>query len=446
MTQVQYAAHDGVHVAFRVLDGPPPASGGSGLELVMVSGFNFPFDLLHEDRIGARLLEGLSSIGRVAVFDRRGVGLSDPIVDWERPLMDQWSDDLASVVDAAGFTRPTIFAWDVFGVARRFATRFPDACGGLVLVTPAPSPTADDAWFEEFWHDMRETTAGDGDIVQHSFPTRSREPEFCAWLDRAGRAGASPSSAARMVEATYDQLRAVPIDHHLIRVPTLVLARSRSTRPAAIVQRVADAIDGAVLVDLPGIDDLVFDDDIDALIAEVGKFLTGEARVPPPSRSLCAVLFTDLVSSTERVAALGDERWKRVLDRHDEAARIAVGRSAGRVVKTTGDGVLAVLPTGSAALHAAYEIRRSLEADDLEVRIGIHVAEVESRGDDVAGLGVHIAARIMSAGRAGEILVSATIPAVAVGGTTHFEPRGEHTLKGVPGTWALFAAAEATSD
>jgi class 3 adenylate cyclase len=437
MADVQYAQRDGTHVAYRVLDGP------EGIDLVMVSGFNFSFESLPEDPIGARLLEGLSSIGRLAVFDRRGIGLSDPIVDWERPLVDQWSDDLATVIDAAGLSRPAIFAWDVFGVARRFATRYPDVASRLVLLAPVPSPSRDgDQWHDEFWDDMRRVTDGSGDLVSRSFPTRSKDPEFLAWLDRAGRAGASPATARRMIEANYEQMRAFPIEHHLVRVPTLILTRPRNnTREVGIVQRVADAIEGAQVVELPGDDDLAIGADVDALIAEIARFLTGEAKVPPPNRNLAAVLFTDLVSSTEQAAALGDERWKVVLDRHDGVARSAVGRHAGRVVKTTGDGVLAILPSATAALQAADQIRRDLTHEGLAVRIGIHVAEVETRGDDIAGLGVHVAARIMSAATADEILVSAVVPPI-VGSTFAFEPRGPHALKGVPGEWDLFAATE----
>lgn len=439
MNDVRYAQRDGVHIAFRVLDGP------EGVDIVMVSGFNFPFDLLAEDPIGARLLEGLTSIGRLAVFDRRGIGLSDPIVDWDRPLVDQWSDDLAAVIDAAGFRRPVVFAWDVFGVARRFAIRFPDACDRLVLLTPAPSPSrGGDEWHDEFWDTMRRVTnddESDVDLVGLSFPTRGRDPEFRAWLDRAGRAGASPASAARMIEAIHEQLRAVPIEHHLIRVPTLVLARPRNrTRPPQVVQRVADAIEGALLVELPGDDDLAVGSDVDALLAEITRFVTGEVRLPPPSRTLCAVLFTDLVSSTEQAARLGDERWARVLDRHDAVVQRVIDRAGGRVVKTTGDGILAVLPTASAALDAAAEIRRSLDRDGLAVRIGIHVAEIEHREDDIAGLGVHVAARVMGKAQSGEILVSATVPAIVGTATRDFTPRGRHGLKGVPGEWDLYAA------
>jgi class 3 adenylate cyclase len=436
MSGVQYAQSGETHVAFRVLDGP------ASTELVMVSGFNFPMEMLPEDRIGARLLEGLSAIGRLAIFDRRGIGLSDPIVDWEKPLVDQWSDDLRTVIQAAGFARPSIFAWDVFGIARRFVIRFPDECDRLVLLAPLPSPSRDhDEWHDEFWQDMRRVTAGEGDLVARSFPTRSREPEFREWLDRAGRAGASPATAARMIEANHDQLRTLPIEHHFVRVPTLVLNRPRNlTRRPELVKRVADSIDGAQLVDLPGDDDLAIGADVDALLAEIARFLTGAALVPPPARSLCAVLFTDVVSSTERAAALGDERWKTLLNRHDDIARTTVERAAGRVVKTTGDGVLAILPSATAALQAAEHIRASVADEDLELRIGIHVAEVEARGDDVAGLGVHVASRVMSAASPGEILVSATVPAVVGTGPVEFAPRGRRALKGVPGEWELFAA------
>ncbi|HEX5588594.1 MAG TPA: adenylate/guanylate cyclase domain-containing protein [Acidimicrobiia bacterium] len=438
MGDVQYAKRDDTHIAYRVLDGP------DSVEIVMVSGFNFPIELLPEDPVGARLLDGLSSIGRLAIFDRRGIGLSDPIVDWERPLVDQWGDDLATVIEAAGFRRPSIFAWDVFGVARRFVGRFPDACDRLVLLGPVPSPSHDgDEWHDEFWQDMRQVTAGQGDLITRSFPTRSQDPEFRAWLDRAGRAGASPSTAARMIEANFAQLRAHPVDHSRVCVPTLVLRRPRNlTQRPDIVTRVADEIEGAIVVDLPGDDDLAIGADVDALIAEIARFLTGTAYVPPPTRSLCAILFTDLVSSTEHAAALGDERWKAVLDRHDDVARTVVSRCAGRVVKSTGDGVLAVLPSATAALQAADQIRRALADQALEVRIGIHVGELEARGDDVAGLGVHVAARVMSAAGAGEILVSATVPAVTVGSAVAFESRGPHQLKGVPGEWELFAAVD----
>jgi class 3 adenylate cyclase len=443
VADIQYAKRDDTHIAYRVLDGPEP------IQIVMVNGFNFPIEMLPEYPVGARLLDGLSAIGRLVIFDRSGVGLSDPILDWDRSLLDQWSDDLATVIDAACLARPVVFSWDPFGVGRRFATRYPEALDKLVLLNPLPSPSpSGDEWHDEFWTAMRRLTSGEGDdLLPLSFPSGVRDPEFLAWLDRAGKLGASPRSAERMVEANFQQLRSHPIDHSQVRAPTLVIRRLRLlTRSPEVAARVADAIPDATVVDIPGTDDLVFGPDVDALVAEIARFLTGEAKVPPPTRSLCAVLFTDLVSSTERAAAVGDERWKSVLNRHDAVARTMVGRGGGRVVKTTGDGILAVLPSASAALRAGDDIARALAAEDLQVRIGIHVAEIEHRGDDVAGLGVHVAARVMAAAGRGETVVSSTVPAVVAGGGFHFETRGVHQLKGVPGEWELYVVVPEPSD
>jgi len=177
------------------------------------------------------------------------------------------------------------------------------------------------------------------------------------------------------------------------------------------------------------------------LLAEVARFITGEHRGPAPERVLAAVLCSDLVASTDRATALGDTRWRRVLDRHDAIARGCVGRRGGSVIKTTGDGILAVLPSATSAFGAARELRSALRDEDLEVRVGIHVGDVERRGDDIAGVGVVTAARIQSVAQAGEILASSTAVEAANGSAFEFESRGEHVLKGVAGTWHLSVLA-----
>jgi class 3 adenylate cyclase len=201
---------------------------------------------------------------------------------------------------------------------------------------------------------------------------------------------------------------------------------------------VASEIARAQRVDLPGNDFHWLGEDIDSLLAEVSRFVTGESHVPEPQRELCAVVFTDLVGSTEHAAALGDLRWKGVLERHDtEVARI-VERTGGRMVKTTGDGVLATFRSADRALQAAHRIRASLREDELAVRVGVHVGDVERRPDDVSGLAVHIAARVMALAEPGEVLATASV-AIAAAGTDHeFEPIGERSLKGVSGTWMVF--------
>jgi class 3 adenylate cyclase len=199
-------------------------------------------------------------------------------------------------------------------------------------------------------------------------------------------------------------------------------------------------VPGAVRVDLPGEDLSPFGSEVDALLAEVFRFVTGEHRLPPPERILAAVLYSDLVASTDRTTALGDARWRRVLDRHDEIAQACVGRRGGTVIKTTGDGILAVLASATNALRAARELRAALLEQDLEVRVGVHVGDIDRRGDDISGVGVVIAARILNLAAPGEILVSSAAVSATTGEPIHFEPRGEHHLKGIPGTWPIFAA------
>jgi class 3 adenylate cyclase len=179
---------------------------------------------------------------------------------------------------------------------------------------------------------------------------------------------------------------------------------------------------------------------VDALMAEVFRFVTGEHHLPAPGRFLAAVLYSDLVASTDRTTSLGDARWRRVLDRHDEIAWACVGRRGGTVIKTTGDGVLAILPSATNALRVARELRGALLEQDLEVRVGIHVADIDRRGDDISGVGVVIAARILNLAAPGEILVSTSVVSAATGEPIQFEPRGEQHLKGIPGTWPIFAA------
>jgi class 3 adenylate cyclase len=216
--------------------------------------------------------------------------------------------------------------------------------------------------------------------------------------------------------------------------------------PAEAVRLASSQISGATLVELDGADHFPFLGDADAVVAEIGNFVVGERRLPPPQRLLAALMFTDLVASTERAASLGDDHWKSVLDRHDITVRAAVGRCGGTVVKTTGDGVLALLPSAGAAVRAAERVRDELAADGLEVRIGIHVGDVDRRGDDVSGLGVHIAARAVAVAASGQVVVTASVPAAVAGQAAAFETLGAHKLKGMPGAWELFRLADTPRD
>jgi class 3 adenylate cyclase len=433
---------DGTHVAYRILDADPSAE--SARDVVMVTGGLFPLESFEEEPGFARLLDGLRALGRLIVFDRRGVGLSDPIQDWERPMVDQWTDDLAAVVNASGARDVVLVAWDGFGVGSRYAALQPERVSALVLYEPFV--VADDNW--ESWSARRiqhgsANVRGEHDILAEVAPSRLDDREFRDWFTRAGRMGASPSTAPRIWESV---MRADPRNALLEQLvaPTLVLHR-RDNRFATddVLTLARERIPRVAVVELEGRDHFPFVGDVDALVAEISAFVVGERRLPPPQRFLAAVLFTDLVGSTERAATLGDEDWKSVLDRHDAAVRTIVGRCGGSVVKTTGDGVLALLPSAGAGLRAAAAIHRDLEAVGLDARIGVHAGDVDRRGEDISGLAVNVAGRVMAKGGAGEIVVTASVVVAVAGQAVAFEPLGTHLLKGVPGAWQLFRVAPA---
>ncbi len=288
---------------------------------------------------------------------------------------------------------------------------------------------------------VRDQIAGELDSLALFCPSRVEEPGFRDWWKRAGRVGASPSVAARAYgNEDDDEIREIEQAASRIAVPTLVLRRpAHALSPDASSDPIMALIPGAVRVELPGEDLLIYGCEVDALLAEVSNFVTGEYRVPAPDRELAAILFSDLVASTERAAALGDAHWKRLLDHHDEVARSCIGRRGGSLIKIDGDGTLATFSSATNAVRAAQELRAALLQHELQLRAGIHVGEVDRRGDDVSGIAVVIAARVMAHAQPGELLVSEAVPPVVAGSGIQFSERGEQQLKGVPGTWCLYA-------
>jgi class 3 adenylate cyclase len=441
---VEYArAGDGTQVAYRVLDADPSAD--AARHVVMLPVALIPLELFEEEPGFARLLDGLRSLGRLIVFDRRGVGLSDPITDWTRPVADQWADDLAAVVDASGAHDIVIVACEGYGVGARFAAAHPEQVSAVVLYEPMI--VADEEWADWSAANTRRSsanTSGESDILEVMAPSRVADPAFRDWYMRAGRLGASPSTAPRIWGSVMSTSPRDARYEHIV-APTLVLHRRENAFAAPdVLAMAAQRIPHATLVELEGRDHFPFVGDVDSLVAEIAAFVVGERRLPAPRRLLSAVLFTDLVDSTARAASLGDEDWKSVLDRHDAAARTFVGRRGGSVVKTTGDGVLALLPSAGVALRVADEIRRDLGTVGLDVRIGVHVGDVDRRGDDVSGLAVNIASRAMSKAGAGEIVVTGSVVAAVAGEAVAFDALGAHELKGVPGAWDLFRVAIAS--
>ncbi len=433
--EIRYAQADEVHIAFRELAG----TADRDHEIVMVNGGFWPMDALPDDPIANRLLEGLAGLGRLIVFDRRGVALSDPVSDWDTPLREQWAEDLAAVIVAAECDRPTVFSWHPYGVARTCAVSHPELIGQLVLWNPAAPVVADDMeWVTDFVEGNRRVIAGErsGGPNAAANPGRMNDPVFRAWNDAAGRAGASPSQAARLSNKTFADR---PVDNTKVATPTLVITRRPTDYlvPEEFLGRTAQQIPDAQHVPLPAGDPFPFGYGVDDLIVEISRYLTGKARLPAPDRQIAVILFTDLVGSTRRAESAGDAAWKALLDRHDDVNQSAVNRRGGEVIKTTGDGILALLPSATAAVEAAQTIRTQLRDERLEVRIGIHLGEIDRRGEDVSGLAVNIAARIMASAEPGEILVSGVVAQTT--DAASFRALGSRALKDVEGTREIFA-------
>ncbi len=429
---VRYArAGDDAQLAYRVI-----AGAGSGThDVVLVLAGTMSMEALFEDPVALRYLDGLADLGRLVIFDRCGIGLSDPPADSDVVTLPRWCEELEAVVAAAQLVRPVLVGSQLAApVELMYCDRHPDDVTSTVLINPSPIRIDRSL--------VRAQLQGETDSVALWCPSRADEPGFREWFHRAGQVGASPRLAERAYPAmSDDEVREIEQAASRVRVPTLVLRRpAHPLCPPRVSDPIMALVPGAVRVDLPGEDISVFGSEVDALLAEVSRFVTGEHRLPAPERILAAVLYSDLVASTDRATALGDARWRRVLDRHDEIARACVGRRGGTVIKTTGDGILAILPSATSALRAAQELRAALLEQELEVRVGIHVGDIDRRGDDISGVGVVIAARILNLAAPGEILASSAAVSATTGEPIQFEPRGQHHLKGVPGTWPIFAA------
>ncbi|HUW01151.1 MAG TPA: adenylate/guanylate cyclase domain-containing protein [Acidimicrobiales bacterium] len=432
-SQVEYARAADAHIAYRTVVGDP----GSGLTIVMVNGFFYPLEVLRDDPLANRLIEGLARLGTLVLFDRRGIGLSDQIVDWETHVLDHWVEDLGAVVDAVGCEAVTVFSWHGFGTGRRFAARHPERVDRLVLFNAFPRPDrADLHWIVDVRQRIDGILVGTTD-GSAALPNRRNDPVFREWLDRAGRLGASPSQAARLnaAEATAPP----PLDPAAaVIAPTLVIVRATPEFgvPGEFLERAARELPNASCVTLPDGDAFPIGADVDAVLAEISRFLTGTVQLPHPEREVKVIMFTDLVESTRRAAAEGDARWRALLDRHDFVCEVAAARVNGTVVKSTGDGIFALFPSVPAAVAAARDMQRQLSDDGLSIRTGIHVGEIDHRGDDASGMAINMTARVMAEAAPGELLL--TEIAVSIGDMTDATPAGDRSLKGSDRSWTLF--------
>ena len=392
----------------------------------------------------ARLYNGLAEFSRLIIFDKRGTGMSDR--DAGIATMEERMDDVRAVMDAVGSEQAAIYGISEGGpISAMFAATYPARTRALILRGTFPRIVAAPDWPgipRDVWEAGIEDTVahfGRGLDLRQWAPSVADDVDAQAWWATLERMGGSPSAARRLLTMNGDiDVRAVL---PTIQVPTLVLHR-RGDRvvPFSAGEYMASHIPGAKLVAFDGDDHLPCGNESE-MIGEIEEFLTGTRRDAPIDRELATVVFTDIVGSTETASRLGDSEWRRVLDRHDAAARKIATHYGGRVVKSTGDGVLAMFDGPARGARFASDLARQLSSIGLEQRAGIHTGEVEVRGDDIGGIAVHIAARISALAGAGETLTSRTLKDLTAGSGLMFEDRGMHSLKGVPEEWQLYVVS-----
>jgi class 3 adenylate cyclase len=441
--ETRYARLGDARIAYQVMGEGPP-------DVVVSAGTYGNIDLDWEDPLAARMYRRIAAFSRLIRFDRRGSGSSDPLPLDALPPWEAYMEEVEAVMDAVGSERAAIMGvFDAGPMAALFAATKPERTVALILANTAARLLASEDYpigappevVEEVIDRVEETWGTEAQAWMQA-PSRAGDEHFRRWFAKYTRGIASPTAVKAYLQAMLEaDARPILPSIHL---PTLVV--HRTNYPLFRIEHgryLAEHIEGARLVELPGADGALAWENADLLIDEIEEFLTGIRRRAAPDRALATVLFTDIVGSTERAGELRDERWLRLLDVHDETARRVVGGLDGRLIKTTGDGILAIFDGPGRGIRAAALLREELRRAGLDIRAGVHTGEVELRDGDVGGIAVHIGARVMSAAAPGEILVSRTVRDLIAGSEIRLEDRGAHQLKGVEGPWQLFAAAVA---
>jgi class 3 adenylate cyclase len=437
--ETRYIEVGDADVAYQVVGNGP-------FDLLFCWGLGSHIELSWDLQATAELLTGLAAFSRLIFFDRRGTGASGGVSRNAMPTWEEWTEDILAVLGAVGSKRAAILATlDAGPIAILFAAMHPDMVSALILNNSSArymeaddypigaSPEAIDAVVE-----MIATGWGTPNFDLLTNPSLEGNATDLRLLSKMFRSSATPRAAGAQFDYIFRNLdvrHALP----LIQAPTKVLhvRDSPLLLPIAYGQYLADHINGATLTELPG-GNLVVDVD-NVVLNEVAEFLTGERPVVEVDRILATVLFTDIVGSTAQAASLGDEKWHALLDAHDHAVREQLHRFRGREIKTTGDGFVASFDGPARAIRCAQAIVEATRSLGVQLRAGLHTGECEVRGDDLGGLAVHIAARVAALAGAEEILVSGTVKDLVVGSGIRFLERGERELKGVPGSWKLFA-------
>jgi class 3 adenylate cyclase len=441
--ETRYARSGDARIAYQVF-------GRGDVPIVLVPPVINHIDLDWEEPSVARFLERLGTFGRVVSFDKRGQGLSDRMDGV--PTLEERVDDIGVVMDAAGFERAALWGASEGGLmAMVFAATYPQRVNSLFLFGTAPRfgwaedhpygpvPEVSTALLEA-WADVWGTPESPSAAMFAQ--SRIGDAAFRKWLSRLERSSCSPSTFLRTMRLNleYDIRALVPT----VQTPTLLMHRTNDPLVAVENSRwLVEHLPNARFVELPGVDHAPhFGPDLGVILDEAEAFITGSVGATDVDRVLATVLFTDLVGSTERAVALGDETWRDLLDRFDDLTARAVTRHRGRVVNHTGDGHLATFDGPGRAIKCAQELAREVRRElGIDIRAGLHTGEVELRADNMSGIAVHLAARVAAIATAGQVLVSRTVTDLVAGSGLSFTDAGSHVMKGVPGEWQLFAVA-----
>ena len=446
--EVRYAKSGDLHIAFQTW--------GQGPRLLIIADLISNAEVTWEHELYRRTLEHVGKHLTCAYFDKRGIGMSDRWDD--EPTIEQRNDDILAVMDALGWDRCHIFGQSEGGImGQLFAADHPERVESLTITNSVPPPRylsrifdfvedgdppllAREGVYAHFERVM-ETWGQDATyLIDWAMPSQIGNQSFERWMTRLCRMAASPKDFKRQLDSIFD-LDAGDAPER-ITVPTMVMhTRGDKELHVSLGRILADAIPDAQFVEIPGDDHLYWAmphwrDVADQII----EFVTGSPVARTTTRQFGTVLFTDIVDSTKQAAAVGDAKWRDVLDVHDRTTRKIIDEHHGRVVKSTGDGLLALFDAPSHGVDCGLRLRDDLRGIGIQIRAGLHAGEIELRDDgDISGIAVNLAARVEQHAQDGELWASQTVRDMMLGGRATFTDRGQHQLKGIDGAWSLFA-------
>jgi class 3 adenylate cyclase len=435
---IRYVRSGELDIAYQVMgDGP--------LDIVGMIGWVSHLEVVVELPEAAHFIDRLAAMGRLVIFDKRGTGLSDRPT--KAATFAEMVPDVLAVMDAVGMEQAALLGWvDAAALAMTVAAHHPQRVSALVLgeAIATSTPDADHPWgpdpvtIRALADAIEGGLWGQAVLLPFIAPSVADDERILGWFRRLERMSATPNMAANLLRLNLGaDLR--PILDRIVAPSLLIHRRDAPLVPTEAVRWLADHLPDGRYVEVAGDEAPGYLGDVDALMDEIEDFLVGTRSGAASNRRVTTVLFSDVVSSTELAADVGDSRWHHLLETHRVGVRRLLTRHGGTEVDTAGDGFLITFDSPTNAIRCALAVSATSRADGLAVRIGIHTGEVVRQGADVSGVAVHIGARVSALASGDEVLVSGTVRDMVIGSGFTFTSRGRHQLKGVPGDWELFS-------